>query len=162
MSRASHTKIEGAAALEAIFGYWPTFHDAEVLAVRLDRGAPDDSHTGPRLEAEVYVFEMTDQLEADGHYRLQKHALVTLGFVGIDNLTLTDFNHQNALGAIGLQDISDRQLERLKWHVHFVGSFGMTASFLCDQVEVVGVRRLDEPPASTQAPRQLPPSAFIS
>ena len=37
-----------------IFGYWPSFHDAEILRIRLDRAGSD----GPSLTADIHVFEM--------------------------------------------------------------------------------------------------------
>jgi hypothetical protein len=54
-------QIERAAELEEVFGQWPSFHDAEVLALRLDRGddSTDPQSMGPRLEADIYVFELT-------------------------------------------------------------------------------------------------------
>jgi hypothetical protein len=33
--------VENAAALTKIFGKWPTFHDAEVLRIVLDRAGDD-------------------------------------------------------------------------------------------------------------------------
>lgn len=52
--------VENAAALEAIFGRWPSFHDAEVLRVALDRSGDD----GPTLELVVHVFVMTGEVDA--------------------------------------------------------------------------------------------------
>ncbi len=49
---------------------------------------------------------------------------MTLLFEGVDELELDGFNHQNALFALSLGDISDRQLERLKWEVSFHASYG--------------------------------------
>jgi len=148
VSTGGRSRIEGAGALEETFGYWPTFHDAEVLALLLDRGhaASDSQQAVPTLEADVYAFEITDQVGDDGRYRLDKHIIVTFRFYGMDNLIIRDFNHLNTMHGIGLRDVSDRQLERLKWDIRFAGSLRLTASFLCERIEIVSTRRIDGPP----------------
>lgn len=62
------SSIDAAGALVEIFGYWPAFHDAEVIAVRLDRSGVSGS---PELEADVHVFEMTSTVTPDGFYELR-------------------------------------------------------------------------------------------
>lgn len=151
--------IRNSEALEEIFGYWPSFHDAEVLHVRLDRGDPPDRGGEPRrptLEADIHVFEMTDQVTEQGFYALRKHTLVTFAFHGVDELELNGFNNQNALFGLRLEDISDRQLEVLKWSVGFESSFGLEASFMCEEAEVVRAVPFD--PSHHMGRTQLPPS----
>src|SRR5689334_12879841 len=90
--------VSNAHALTQIFGYWPSFHDAEVLTMCLDRAGDD----GPSLEARVHVFEMTDQVDDRGFYVLRKHTLVTLRFADILLRNLRWFNHQNSLSGLGI------------------------------------------------------------
>ena len=47
--------IPGATDVMAWFGYWPTFHDAEVLSIHLNRSS--DS------EVSLYAFEMTPEVD---------------------------------------------------------------------------------------------------
>ena len=61
--------IPGAADVIAWFGYWPRFHDAEVLSITLDASA------GARVV--IRAFEMTTEVDASGHYVLAKHCVVT-------------------------------------------------------------------------------------
>ena len=82
----------------AWFGYWPRFHDAEVLSICLDR--PGESRIA------IYAFEMTPNLDSSGRYVLSKHAVVTFcleGFTqdqrGITNTRVEFFNHQNVLSS---------------------------------------------------------------
>jgi hypothetical protein len=152
-------KIRNSEALEDIFGYWPSFHDAEVVEVRLDRGdslAPDGGPRKPTLEADTHVFEMTDQVTEQGFYAQRKHTLATFAFRGIDELQLDGFNHQNVLFGLELEDISDRQLEVLKWRVSFDSSFGLAATFMCEEIEVVRAVPFD--PSAHIAGTQQPPS----
>ena len=131
--------IAGAEQLVAVFGYWPSFHDAEVLWLRLDRRASGDGCYGPTLEALVHAFEMTSEVGADGHYVLRHHVLVHLRFLDVVELRLDGFNYQNALMGLTLTDLRDRQMERVRWAVRFDSAFGVDASFQCCAVEVVSV-----------------------
>src|ERR1700747_35787 len=105
------SRVTNATPLPEILGYWPSFHDAEVIKLRLDR----DGSAGAQLEAEVHVFEMTADVTPDGFYRRRYHTLATLLFSGIDELSLDDFNHQNVLSGLSLVDLSERQPDTLRW-----------------------------------------------
>jgi hypothetical protein len=140
--------------LTSLFGGWPSFHDAEVLRVRLDRGtALDvgyDQGRKPSLEADIHVYEITGEVTDQGVYALRNHTLVTLAFHGIDRVELADFSYQNTLFGLRLEDITDRQLETLRWQVGFDASAGLGASFLCEDIEVVEAAPI-EPPAHLSA-----------
>ena len=131
--------IDGAEQLVAVFGYWPTFHDAEVLWLRLDRGSAGEGSFGPTLDALVHVFEITPEVGSDGYYVQRHHMLAHLRFHEVVELRLDGFNHQNALSGIDFTDLRDWQLERVKWAVRFDSAFGADASFQCRAVEVVSV-----------------------
>ena len=138
--------IDGASSLTAIFGRWPTFHDAAVLRFQLSRGGPDE--VGPSIEADVHVFEMTPEVAPSGHYVLRHHTLVTLRFGGMESLELAGFNNQNALMRLDIEDIRGQQLEGLNYRVSFDPAFGLSAGFLCRTIKVLGARPWD--PASRQ------------
>lgn len=131
--------IAGAEQLVAVFGYWPSFHDAEVLWLRLDRRDHGEGCYGPTLEALVHAFEMTSEVGADGYYILRHHVLVHLRFLDVVELRLDGFNYQNALMGLTLTDLRDRQMERVRWEIHFDSAFGADASFQCYAAEVVSV-----------------------
>ena len=132
-------RIGGAEQLTAIFGYWPSFHDAEVLWIKLDR-QPYIVRYGPTLEALIHTHEMTSEVDSAGFYVLRNHVLVHMRFEGVDQLHLEGFNHQNALGELALTDLRDRQMEWIRWEVKFASSWGVGASFQCYSVEVVSVK----------------------
>lgn len=140
--------------LSDIFGEWPSFHDAEVLELRLDRNGPG----GVELEAKVHLFETTSEVTPEGFHRLQNHTLATLLFTGVDGLSLDGFNHQNVLFGLSLVDISDRQLDQLRWEVAFDSSHGVAARFLCETVAVVTAEpfTLAQPTASPRGTRSAP------
>src|SRR3954470_1120064 len=103
------SKIQNSNLLTDIFGRWPSFHDAEVVCIVLDRG-----ERRPYLEASIHLFEITSQIE-HGAYVLKNHTLATLRFIEIYQLKLDDFNHQNVLFGLNIGDISTRQMERINF-----------------------------------------------
>jgi len=64
-------RIDNARALTDVFGRWPSFHDAEIHRIRLDRGIAGP----PSLEADVNVFEITSDVTPSGYYALKNHTL---------------------------------------------------------------------------------------
>jgi hypothetical protein len=46
--------VEGAESLYKWFGYWPNFHDAEVMSLHLNRGAPSS--------LVIHTWEMTKEV----------------------------------------------------------------------------------------------------
>lgn len=130
-------KIQNGRLLTDIFGRFPSFHDAEVLRVVLDRG--NALSFTPSLQAEIHVFEITSQINERGSYVLRNHVLVSFRFLGIAELRLEDFNHQNVLQGLAIADLSDRQLERVKFQVSFGGTFDVSAEFQCRSVSIESV-----------------------
>jgi hypothetical protein len=84
--------IPGAADVIAWFGYWPTFHDGEVLSVTLDRRNPS--------RVVVHAFESTPEVDSRGHYVSAKHAIVTFILSEVTNTRIEQFNHQNVLNGL--------------------------------------------------------------
>ncbi len=128
--------ITGSLLVTDLFGYWPDFHDAEVLRLRFEATGDD----GPLLFAEIYAFEMTSDVAPSGQYVLRNHVLVSFRFSGIDNLEMHGFNAQNTIMGLNIANIRERQLEGISFEVRFEGSFGVSAKFVCRDVVVEGVR----------------------
>ena len=87
-------QIPGSADLIAWFGFWPSFHDAEVLSIHLNR----------RGESSVVVqtWQRTDEVDGRGHFVLTKHVVVTFLLEGTLNIKLEGFNHQNVISGLSL------------------------------------------------------------
>jgi len=54
--------IHGSDKLTNIFGYWPTFHDAEVIEIHFWRGDIDtdnNKYVFPVLTAKLHLWEVT-------------------------------------------------------------------------------------------------------
>jgi hypothetical protein len=127
--------IVGAEKLTAIYGSWPTFHDAEVLQIALSRD--EDLHLeradweGPSITAKFRLFiEAPTSLET----------IATIRFGEIDSLKLEGFNHQNALLSLKIEEdlARDRSSpEHLFFRVEIEEASGISASFLCHTIEVL-------------------------
>ena len=130
--------ILGAELVTQVFGYWPSFHEAEVVRLELVRVAPYAD--GPDLLADLHTFEITNEVAPNGRLVLRHHVLVSFRFRGIDTLRLQDWNNQNVLMGLSIESIRERQLDVLKYEVCFDSSWGVHATFLCRSVEVEAVR----------------------
>jgi Immunity protein 50 len=87
--------IAGAQELHDWFGYWPDFHDGEIIDLHLNR-------TNPSI-LRIHTWEMTNEVDKAGYYVLTKHVLVefTIDISGGDDcLELYGFNHQNVISEL--------------------------------------------------------------
>jgi len=131
----------GVEQVVAALGYWPSFHDADVLEMRLNRRPNAEGCYGPTLEALIHVidFDTTGRMGVGGRYPLRHSVLIHLRFWDVVELQLEGFNYQNKLHELAITDIRGWQLERALWAVQFDSTLGVNASFHCYAVEVVGV-----------------------
>ncbi|ARQ58088.1 MULTISPECIES: Imm50 family immunity protein [Rhizobium] len=96
----TYEKIAGGPELLAWFGQKPTFHDAEILSLSLNR-------TGVS-ELTIHGWIATDGVDQDGYCILDKHAVVTFAFEDIMDLQLDGFSHQNVINGLVLRYARDR------------------------------------------------------
>lgn len=133
------SEIREAARLIQIFGRWPSFHDAEVLRVRLDH----DAEFGAALEADMHLFEMTSDVDERGNFVLRNHTLATLRFDGLAALDLRWFDRQNVIADLSIEEIAEPEEPGQVWHVELASSVGMEASFDCAAITVTTARPFD-------------------
>jgi hypothetical protein len=132
---------ENATQLESIFGRWPSFHDAEVLRLSLDRSGED----GPTLDVVIHVFEMTSEVDAKGFYILKKHTEVTFRFTHIVLLQMQWFNDQNVLSSLEVAELDATANEGRRFRVAMRSSWGLEAEFECQRAIVLNVRPFHRP-----------------
>ncbi len=123
------SRIANSQLLTGIFGTWPSFHDAEVVRLCLDR----DGAAGALLEADIHLFEMTSEVTPDGFYRHRHDTMATLRFAGVDELSVVGFNHQNVLSELSLAE----NPSHTGWEVSFDASFGVAIQFSCESISVL-------------------------
>lgn len=89
--------IGGAAELSAWFGCWPSFHDAEIVSLSLNREGVST--------LQLRTWRLTEKVVDRGFYVQEKQVIVNLRMEGILGLSLVDFNHQNVIFGLSLSRI---------------------------------------------------------
>ena len=89
--------IPGGQDLLDWFGGPPSFHDAEVLSLLLDR-------SGPSM-LKLHGWVMTDRVDDEGYFVLDRHAVVTFFLEEIADLGLERFTAQNVIHGLRLRGV---------------------------------------------------------
>ena len=119
------------------FGYWPSFHDAEVHRAELDRGSAPSK---PSVTLMIHTFDSDGTVDEKGYYRIRTSELITLRFAGVDDLELRDFGVQNVLSALVLEPQREGRIA-----VELGQCYGLAGVFTCSSVEVCDVRTWPSP-----------------
>jgi hypothetical protein len=88
-------EISGAAELHDWFGYWPNFHDAEIISLHLNRKGSSSLR--------VHTWEMTKEVDEKGYYVLAKHVIVEFVLESVSGLSLNGFSHQNVVFGLEIE-----------------------------------------------------------
>ena len=136
--------VEGSQKVEEIFGEWPSFHDAEVVDMTLDREA-NGAVRGPTIRFTVHAFQMTDEVDSRGYYVLRNHVLVRFALYSAEVLHLEGFNLQNVLFGLHFSTPAEPAAPDLVVQVDLESSYGVGASFQCARAEVVSVEPYEPP-----------------
>jgi hypothetical protein len=114
-------------------GRWPTFHDAEIIELRLDRGNLTGDLTNPDLVGPELTLKIQSCVESQGTHP----TLVTLRFGDVEDLEISGFNHQNAILGLVIERTKDGA-DGTDWFlVRINPAFGLGATFRCAEIEVV-------------------------
>ena len=124
--------------LEKRFGNWPSFHDTEVYAVRLDSGQLRT--TPPSLELDIHVFGV-DGKQSRWTPEFVLHTLVTLRFEGIEAVELDGFGPQNILDDLILECLPPPATSPAPISVSLPSNNGLGGSFRCEQALAARDRR---------------------
>jgi hypothetical protein len=95
------SEIPGGPDLLAWFGgRLPSFHDAEILSLELDR-------KGATCRIRVHTWEMTREVDEAGYYKNVKDVMVSFELSGVTELSLEGFNHQNVVFGLYVERSDD-------------------------------------------------------
>jgi hypothetical protein len=114
--------VTGAQKLFDWFGYWPSFHDAEVISLHLNRGAPS--------VLKVHVCSYEDDVDPEGYFVSQKHVIVKFLLHEVSELELEDFSCQNVLFGLELT----KESEGYKFALD--PTYGLGGTILAQKVEL--------------------------
>jgi hypothetical protein len=123
--------IGNAKLVTDVFGEWPSFHDAEILRITLQREPRSAS-----LVCVFHLFKASSEIDETGHFVLRDHTLVTLLFGEIDFKSLTEFNHQNVIDNLNITG-------RRPFLVDIPANNGCDATFSCETIDVLSVAPYD-------------------
>jgi hypothetical protein len=115
--------------LEA-FGYWPSFHDAEVHRAVLDRGGAGE----PSITLVVNVYDSSRALDGRGYWDVRVNVMVTLRFTDVDDMELSDLGVQNVINELWLEPQAAGRVA-----VKLGPCFGLHGVFTCGAIEVLEV-----------------------
>lgn len=135
------TDVLNSEALIARFGRWPSFHDAEVLAVRLDSGQLTDGRSA--IELDIHLFEV-DGARPDGSMNYTHHTLATLRFEDTAEVEIADFGPQNVLDDL-LTEAAD---STGRTRVTLPSNNGLSAGFTYQRLRIVAVEPFTPGPRS--------------
>ncbi|MGV3656342.1 MAG: Imm50 family immunity protein [Chitinophagaceae bacterium] len=122
----SEHQIENANLIIDHFGYWPSFHDAEVISICYKRNFKENK---PSIEFKVYAFEMTDKMKGR-YFELIKHCIIDFELIDVNENSMDGFNHQNALLSIDF----GQEAEWLTCELH--SAYGVDATFTSKRIRI--------------------------
>jgi len=114
--------IHGASELYDWFGYWPSFHDAEIISLHLNRGG--------NSSLRVHTWEMTKEVDEKGYYVLARHVVVEFILEAVSDLSLNGFNHQNVVFGLEVEKIDSGFRLRLD------DCYGLTGSIEAERLSL--------------------------
>lgn len=130
--------IRGSDKLTAIFGRWPSFHDAEVVDVHIWRGGKGRNDLFPVLTMKLCLWEPAGRIDSRGYFTSRNHTLATLRFHGLeDGLQLDDFNCQNVIFGLRIEPQERNEGASPCFEVALDPCYGISGSFRCREIEVV-------------------------
>ena len=94
--------IPGAESVVNWFGKWPSFHDAEIMTLHIDR---EQGASSMRIRA----FALSDRTDSSGHFIRERDALVVFEFTGIRSMRIDgeDADVQNVISSLQVEHVKD-------------------------------------------------------
>ena len=116
-------------AVVDLYGYWPSFHDANV------KDYVPSTSDGGTIFLSLHTWEMTSELDARRYFVLRKHTLITFRFDGIQDADMDSFCSKNIL--FGMEILPDDAGSLFRVVLDSV--MDMSGSFSARRGEIVSV-----------------------
>ena len=126
------------------FGFWPSFHDAEVCWLRLERMANLTDCHSPFVEFVIHGWIMTNEVTGDGSYKLINHHLVHFKFEGVYDSEFIGFNHQNVIFELKISAEPQNEEGVTPLKVVFESCYGLGGEFKACRGRVMAVTPCNE------------------
>ena len=136
----AHEFIEGFELVVAHLGQWPSFHDAEVLKLVLERTRATTDALSPALDLHLHGWIMTSEVTPQGFYKLHGDAVFHFRFEGVTDVQIEGFNNQNVLSAMNLELAKHpRNANHQVLKVELEHCYKFDASFTAQKAQVLGI-----------------------
>lgn len=112
------------------FGYWPSFHDAQVINF--------ESRVPSSVELILHGWEITREVDERGYFKLIKHHLIRFAFFDISEADLARFSKDNILFSLKFSHPEEFRVLG-KFSVVMESVMGLDGSFQARSGEVVEV-----------------------
>ena len=120
--------VENSELLIAAIGHWPSFHDAKVLSIlRLQNSCV----------AAFHVFQMTHEVDPQGHFILRNHHRVEMSMLGVHGDSLPRQYTGDVLSALSIR--RDGDLISVDFESHMAND----GSIVCERVRLISVDPCD-------------------
>jgi Immunity protein 50 len=116
--------ILGADAVIAWFGRWPSFHDAEILSLHINRGGMS--------VLRIHTWTLSTKMDRMGRFLHGREAIVAFEFAGIRSLRLhgEDADTQNVIQGLSIEPIDDA------YRLQLAPSHGLAGELTVEQIAV--------------------------
>lgn len=129
----------------AVYHDWPSFHDAEIITLKMDRSRIlFDAIYNARIELVIHCFEMTQETNEKGYFQLVKHNLVHFEFEDVRDVNLYGFNLQNAMLKLIFEELPRDEAGNHRFKVVLNPAHGLGGEFIAYTGIVLSVRPCDE------------------
>lgn len=93
--------IPGADAVVGWFGQWPSFHDAEILSIHINRGG--------RSIIRIHAWNFSGKVDAKGYWIRDREGIVVFEFDRIKDIRLEGENAdvQNVISGLWVEETQD-------------------------------------------------------
>lgn len=135
MNKETLGKIIGYEKVIGLYGEWPSFHDAEVLSLTLDRDS-ESEFQGPTLIIKIHAFTMTSEVTPKGNYKCINHATLHFELDGVEEIVIEGFNHQNAVFGMSIEEVGDKSWEGDYFKFELDPSYGVGAKMKCRRIKI--------------------------
>lgn len=127
--------IKNASIVEDIYGYWPTFHDAEIISINFQRNSPIDSKSASvEILLNYWETKAINEGTPNLDYLLDKNNLISLRLNGLLDSSVTGFNFQNVIDELQIVEGE----EGIK--VNAISIHGADMNFTCSAISVTSVQ----------------------
>ena len=122
-----YRRVTGFERVTGFFGYWPSFHDAEIVSLLLERTGRPEHYEGPVVTMKLATREWRHD-PATGRTVTHRNAVVEFRFTSAEGFHLAGFDYQNAIDSLELRPAGDERFPgRLR--VSFRPGTGVAGSF---------------------------------